>query len=296
MVSARSTFALVLALAALGGCRYAPPRATDAPPPAPAEAYVSPLAAEDYPWPRQAERYEPLAARFPPPEGFERVPLADGSWGQWLRHLPLLPAGTPVRSQDGSLVMRGDAADLAAVVDMDVRENQECADVILRLRAEYLRRAGRADDITFRLTDGGLISWGVWRSGMRPRLEGDRLIFERIAEPDDSRARFDDFLASVFAWCGTLSLAQEGEPVGLEEIAVGDFLVAGGSPGHAVLIVDLARSDAGELRGLILQGFMPAQTPHILAGAEPGAWFELSADRRVEVPWGSFGWDELRRF
>ncbi len=295
-MTSRAAFALLLVMAnALGGCRSAPP-VVDAPSIAPTEAYVSPLTAEDYPWPKQAETYEPLAARFPPPEGFERVPVADGSWGQWLRHLPLLPAGTPVRSLDASVVVRGNALDLAGVVDMDVRENLECADVILRLRAEYLRHAGREADITFRLTDGGLISWGVWRSGMRPRLEGDRLIFERIAEPDGSRARFDEFLAGVFAWCGTLSLAQEGRPVAFQDLAIGDFLVSGGSPGHAVLIVDLARNRAGELRGLILQGFIPAQTPHILAGGEAGAWFELAEGRPLEVPWGSFGWDELRRF
>ncbi|MGD9496822.1 MAG: DUF4846 domain-containing protein [Armatimonadota bacterium] len=296
-MTARAALVLLLVMAAaVGGCRKAPPPAAEGPPPAPAEAYVAPLTAEDYPWPKQAERYEPLAARFPPPEGFERVPVAEGSWGEWLRHLPLLPAGTPVRSLDGSVVMRDNAPELAAVVDMDVREDQECAGVILRLRAEYLRHVGRGDDITFHLTDGGLTSWGVWRSGMRLRVEGDRLIFHRVAPPDDSRERFDGFLANLFAWCGTKSLAWDGRPVGSQEPAVGDFFVSGGSAGHALLIVDLARSGSGELRGLILQGFTPPQSPHILAGGEPGAWFKLSAGRPVEVPWGRFDWDELRRF
>ncbi len=75
-MTSRAAPALLLVMAtALSGCRNAPPPSAEGPPPASTEAYVSPLTAEDYPWPREADAYEPLAARFPPPEGFERVPV-----------------------------------------------------------------------------------------------------------------------------------------------------------------------------------------------------------------------------
>ena len=280
---------LLLVVIALTGCRHdsAPVEA-----PAPAELYVSPLPSDAYAWPRERVDYEPLAARFPPPSGFERVELPEGSFAQWLRNLPLLSEGSPVLDETGRRLALGPAA----VVDMDVRRFQECADVILRLRAEYLRWAGREDEIVFHLTGPGTISWPEWRRGMRPRLEGDRLVFAHAAEVDGSRESFDRFLASVFEWCGTISLASEGQAVTFEDVQVGDYFARGGSPGHAVVIVDLARSEAGELLALILQGYMPAQSPHVLMGGEPGAWFAPDADTPVRVPWGSFTWEDLRRF
>ncbi len=293
-ISRWSAAAPALAVATLCGC---PARQPDVSPPTVAEpeVYISPLATEHYPWCTQPDRYEPLAARFPAPPGFERVPVADRSWGQWLRHLPMLPAGAPVRSQSGAILLDGDSPSLAGVVDMDVRENQECADVILRLRAEYLRWAGREDEIVFNLTGSGAISWPEWRRGMRPRLQGDTLAFHRSAKPDASRESFDRYLAWVFAWCGTISPAEDGHTAAFEELAVGDYLAHDGSPGHAVLLVDLARDSSRKAVGLVLQGFMPAQTPHLVAG-DRGAWHGLASGRPVEVPWGRFDWADLRRF
>ncbi len=285
--------ALLLLAIALFGCRQDTPPTE---PPAAEYVYVSPLPSGAYTWPRQSAAYEPLAARFPPPSGFERAELPDDSFGEWLRNLPLLPEGAPVVDERGHRLPVARTLGPAAVVDMDVRRFQECADVILRLRAEYLRWSSREDEIVFHLTGPGTISWPEWRSGMRPRLEGDRLVFERTAEPDDSRESFDRFLASVFEWCGTISLESDGQAVRFEDVQVGNYFTRGGSPGHAVIIVDLARNDAGELRALILQGYMPAQSPHVLTGGEPGAWFALDAGSPLRVPWGSFTWEDVRRF
>ena len=256
-----------------------------------------PLHAEDYPWPRAEDEYEPLVARFPAPDGFVRDELADGGWGRWLRHLPLKPPGTPVRSRQGEMIAPGDSMTLGGVVDMDVRKDQECADVILRLRAEYLRWAGREDEIVFHLTGPGKISWPEWKKGMRPRLEGNQLKFHQSAAADSSRASFAKYLAAVFAWCGTLSLTQDGKSVAFEQMEVGDFFVHGGGPGHAVLVADLARDEAGNMKALLLQGYMPAQSVHILAPGTRDAWFDLDPEKPVYAPpWGEFQWSELRRF
>jgi len=287
---------LLGAVLVMAGCRpAADPGRNEAPPPAQAADF--PLHAEDYPWRRTAARYEPLVARFPAPEGFSRDELPDGGWGQWLRHLPLKPPGTAVVTRTGLPIMRANSPSLAAVVDIEVRRNQECADVILRLRAEYLRHAGREDEIVLNLTGRGKIPWPEWQKGMRPRLEGTELEFHKRAPPDSSRASFDKYLASVFEWCGTLSLAQDGKPVTFEQLQVGDFFVHGGSPGHAVLVADLARDDQGNVRALLLQGYMPAQSMHILAAGGGRPWFDLDPAQAVDTPtWGEFSWSELRRF
>lgn len=255
-------------------------------------------AAEDYPWPRYERGHTPIAVRLPSPPGFARIPVADRSWAQWLRHLPLRAPGTPVVSRDRRVILPGDSPLVAGVVDLDVRQNQECADTILRLRAEYLRWAGRDSEIVFRLTSGDTISWPEWRRGMRPRLHGDRLRFHRLAVPDSSRGCFERFLDAAFAWCGTYSLALEGLSVPIVEARVGDFFVHPGSPGHAVLIADLARDDSGRQKALLVQGYMPPQSAHVLAPSHDGAWFDLAPGRPLHIPiWGgAFRVSELRRF
>ena len=256
-----------------------------------------PLSTEDYPWPRSEGSYSPLALRIAPPEGFTRVETPEGSWGQWLRYLPLRTAGTPVRSREGSVIVPGDDIHLAAVIDMDVYRHQECADTIVRLRAEYLRHADRPDEIAFKCGGAQTHSWARWRQGYRPREAGNGLSFSRVGEPDGSRKSFEGYLASVFAWCGTYHLATEGQTVAADEVAVGDFLASGGSPGHAVLLVDLARDGAGRTCALIAQGYMPAQTAHVMSPGGDDPWFRLDDSAPIDTPfWGAFDWSHLRRF
>ncbi len=286
---------LLALLVALTGCpRSAQPDGGLAADPAPVSY---PLNAQDYPWPKQEEAFAPVVRRFSLPAGFQRMQAGEGSWAQWLQHLPLRQPGTPVRSLQGDIILGGHAPALGAVVDMDVRKNQECADVILRLRAEYLRWAGRDDEIVFHLTGAGKISWPEWKRGMRPRLEGNDLRFYKTAGRDSSQASFDKYLAAVFAWCGTISLGKEGKALSGGEAQIGDFFVRGGSPGHTVLIVDVARDSAGRRKGLLLQGYIPAQSAHVLRASDSSAWFELRPGQQVDVPlWGIFEWSDLRRF
>lgn len=277
----------VLSAICLAGCAVTP-----------APAKRTSATARDYPWPAAATGYEPIAARFDPPGGFTRVPAASGGWGAWLRNLPMRAAGTPVRSLGGNVILSGESPLLAGVVDIDVRRSQECADAILRLRAEYLHTSGRDSEIAFHATSGDRLSWVEWRSGIRPRLAGNRLRFSRRAQPDSSRASFDAFLGWVFSYCGTLSLATEGHAVRVRDAAIGDFFVHGARPGHAVMIADLARNRAGHEVALLIEGYMPAQSVYVMASDRGAAWFRLDPGKPLHVPrWGrAFKPSELRRF
>lgn len=274
------------------GCRR-PGARTPLPPPPDYTRFSN-----DYPWPRAAPAYVPLAARFPPPRVFTRVAVAELSWGEWLRHLPMLPPGSPVVTESGRRIGGAESEWLAGVVDIDVRKDQECTDTIQRLRAEYLRWAGREDEIVFHLTGSGdrEVSWPRWRQGYRPEWDGRRLRFYQTGRPGRSRRSFDAFLATVFAWCGTDSLALDGHRAPPNDVQIGDFFIHPGDPGHAVIIVDLATDRQGRRKALILQGYLPAQSPHLLArSGDP--WFELDTSHPFDSPrWGDFGWSELRRF
>ncbi|RYY91199.1 MAG: hypothetical protein EOO11_23065, partial [Chitinophagaceae bacterium] len=107
-----------------------------------------------------------IETRFTPPPGFVRKPAALGTFAAYLRSLPLKPAGARVHYYNG---VEKPANVYAAVVDLDVgkRDLQQCADAVMRLRAEWLWSAGRKDEISFRLSDGFRADFRRWRRGER---------------------------------------------------------------------------------------------------------------------------------
>jgi hypothetical protein len=220
-----------------------------------------------------------LVARFPAPAAAVRVPVAAGSFGAFLRELPLLPDGTPVHLFDGSLKPRQDVH--AAVVDLDVapRDLQQCADAVMRLWAEH--RYARGLPIAFHPDPG------------RPRA----LSFDGGGE----RRAFERWLLRVFAEAGSASLAAELHP-GSGALQPGDVLIQGGYPGHAVLVLDVAVDAASGRRWLLLgQSYMPAQQFHVLRNpATGGAWFDgaaLATRAGLQTPeWRPFFEKDVRRF
>ncbi len=254
-----------------------------------------------YPWERRAAAYEALVDRLKPPEGFSRVEAKKGSYASWLRRLPLLPAGTPVRSYRGRTILRGDSKLVAAVVDLDLskRDRQQCADTIMRLRGEYLGSRGRADRIKFRWGGGMRFGYAQWRKGQRPVKKGRKWKgVETKARACSGKRCLRRYLEFMFSWTGTLHLHSEPRVKDPKTVRAGDFFNRGGSPGHAAVILDLARDSEGNLRALIGHGYMPAQDMQVLRDRAGNAWFELDFNSRgVYLPaWGgTFRWKDLRR-
>ena len=81
---------------------------------------------------------------------------------------------------------------------------------------------------------------------------------------------------------------------------IGDVLIQGGSPGHAVIVVDMAlKLDTGEKLFLLAQSYMPAQEIHILKNPEePGIspWYRLNQDDQINTPEWRFYKEDLKRF
>jgi hypothetical protein len=253
-----------------------------------------------YPWlVGGAPPGEGLSERFPPPPGFAREAATEGSFGHWLRNLPLLPGRPAVLLHDGR--PKGNQEAHAAVVDIDVgrRDLQQCADAVMRLRAEYLFATGRAAEVTFRTTSGDPLPFARWRRGERPRLSGQRLRWGAEAAEDGSHAAFRRYLDVVFTYAGSQSLSGELATVPLGELQAGDVLIRGGFPGHAVLVLDTARHPAtGQRVYLLAQSYMPAQQIHVLRNPrrEADAWYELRPGQDVVTPEWTFRPTELRRF
>ena len=265
--------------------------------PANAQTPSEAQAKRSYPWARRHSGYESLASRLTAPKGFQRTAAKVGSYAHWLRHLPLLPKGSPVRSYRGRVILAADRSELAAVVDMDVgkRDRQQCADTIMRLRGEYLYFGGRAKRTKFRWAGGKRFGYEHWMRGLRPKKNGRKWTFEPKSRPSRGYRSFRRYLGFMFSWTGTLH--QQGElRVKAKDARAGDFFVQGGSPGHAVVILDVVKNEKGERKALIGQGFMPAQDLHVLRGKNGSPWFDLGG-AQVKTPlWHAFRWSDLRRF
>jgi hypothetical protein len=228
---------------------------------------------------------ETVHEAFPPPPGAHR--LEESAFGAWLGELPLLPKGAPVVTWDGREV----AMPAARVVDLPLpdRDVQQCADSILRLRATWERSFGRSP--AFHYTSGDLSSWASWAAGTRPRV-GKKVTFEpHAAAPDASDASFEAWLLDLFTYAGTRSLPLDTVPE--VEPHAGDVVVSPGSPGHAVILLDVA-TDGTHTWVLAGQGYMPAMSFHVVSGPA-GGWYPVAGDTLPTAPI-PLPWSGLRRW
>lgn len=257
-------------------------------------------AAAAYPWLGDRAITETLAGRLAPPTGYRRLPAEPASFASWLRGLPLKPADTPVRYHDGR--EKRYQAGAVAVIDLDVgiADLQQCADAVIRLRAEFLRALDREDEIAFDFTSGTRARWPEWRAGARPVVNGADVSWAPgRAAADGSYASFRRYLDAVFTYAGTISLRRELIPVAdPARIEPGDVFIQAGSPGHAVIVLDVAENQSGERVFLLGQSFMPAQDFHVLVNpeADGSPWYAAQAGQPLVTPEWKFSWDDLRRF
>jgi hypothetical protein len=252
----------------------------------------------DYPW-LNAAPASTIEARVPTPPGWKRLAAPPGSFAAWLRGLPVKPGRPEVHLHNGRLKRHQEAHFVVLDVDTGRRDLQQCADAVMRLRAEFQRQAGHESEICFRFTDGTEARWSVWRDGQRPKLAGRKMNWEKRAPMDASYPSFRRYLDIVFGYAGTASLVRELDRVSdPRRIEAGDVFIQGGSPGHAVIVVDVAEDTAGRRAVLLAQSYMPAQEIHVLRNpASPdNPWYVIEGDRPLTTPEWDFPEGALRRF
>lgn len=188
-----------------------------------------------------------------PREGFRRVKLPKGSFGEFLRNYQLKDDWT-LYDYTGKELSRQSQFSAYAVLDIDIGKKDliQCADAIMLLRAEYLYRQKRYSDIHFN------------------SVSGKRMNYVDYVKGDYSYAKFRKYIDYVAAYASTLSLEKELKPRKIEDIQVGDVLIVGGAPGHAMIVVDMAMDQEGNRALLFAEGMMPAQSIHVVTNLEHG--------------------------
>ena len=206
-----------------------------------------------------------IETRILAPANFQRTVEKENSYPEYLRSLPLKPHGSEVMLFNGDFKPNYDTYD--AVIDMEVgnKDLHQCADAVMRLRAEYLWNEERYDEIHFNFTNGFSVDYTKWIEGSRMVVKGNKTHWVNKSIPSKTYQDFWGYMELIFNYAGTLSLSKELIPVEIKDIKIGDVFIWGGSPGHAVLVIDMAKNPAtNEKFFLLAQSYMPAQEIQLL--------------------------------
>lgn len=253
-----------------------------------------------YPWLSSYNIKESIYYRILPPSGFKRTEEEPSSFGFWLRFLPLKPGNPPVYLFDGRKKANQDAH--FAIIDIDTgkKDLQQCADAVIRLRAEYLWYKGLYNEIHFNFLSGFTFYYERWMEGFRPEVLGNKVFEEKKEGFYNSYKSFRKYLDNLFKYANTYSLSKEMVKVEIKDMKIGDVFICERGAGrfcHAVMVVDMVINNKGEKKFLLAQSFMPAQDIHILRnfqGSDP--WYGTSFGEELKTPEWTFSKDELKRF
>lgn len=212
------------------------------------------------------------------PEGFSEIGFDPDGFAGYVAGLTL------ARPDSVVALYRGNAGDSLKrlcyrVVDMPlIDKDEQCADICMRLRAEYHYSGSRFRKISFADTRG---------KTLRYRFGACRSLFKR-------------YLEEVYEWSNTESMRKTMPVRQLADIAPGDVFVydkdsrPGIRLGHAVMVAGVAvDSVTGQRAVLLIQGSTPASDLHVVANPDdPGLspWHLLrESGRSASEPVLAFG-------
>lgn len=239
-----------------------------------------------------------IDSRFGLPEGYTRDSVS--SFGNYLRKLPLLAYGSHIKLFDGR--EKGNQQVHEAVVDLPIgkKDLHQCADAVMRLRAEHLWNEKQYNLIHFNLTNGFRVDYTEWMKGKRVIVEGNKTYWKTTTNASNTYKDFWKYMEFIFTYAGTLSLSKELKPVSIEELKIGDVFIKGGSPGHAVIVIDVAIHQKTKKKIFLLaQSYMPAQQIQVLKNYnsdEMSPWYSEDFGDFLETPEWTFKSTELMRF
>lgn len=238
-----------------------------------------------------------LETRILTPDGFERVPVEKGSFGEYLRNYPLLPDDIKLPVYDGTTF---NSTDVAAVFDISLEADgyQQCADSIIRLYSDYFYETNQFERINYMFSNGDECSYERWRKGKRMLTFLSFSCEIPAALPDKSEQQYRNYLKEVMRYAGTLSLQKESEVISPDELRIGDIIC---NDTHVVMIADAAVNEKGEKCYLIGQSFIPSVCFHILTkteGRDISPWFTEEQFKNDTFTVGSFTFEknDIRRW
>jgi hypothetical protein len=240
-----------------------------------------------------------IKTRFNLPNGFTRITIKPNTFQNYLQHFKLKPENTQVHLYNGELKYNQNIH--AAILDISVgnRDLQQCADATMRLRAEFLFAQKRYNDIHFNFTNGFRVDYSKWRKGYRLKIKGNKVTWYKTDKNSISYKSFTQYMQWIFMYAGTLSLNKEMKSVPITNMQIGDVFIQGGNPGHAIIVVDMAKNNKNEKIFMLAQSYMPAQDIHILKNLNNiniSPWYNAKNLTVLQSPEWNFLNKDLKRF
>lgn len=218
----------------------------------------------------------PLPAQRPNPPAFRSKEIADTtSWPYFLQHLPEKTG--PILDYRGRVVSSQQKHAVIINYDIGNRDLQQCADALMRLRAEYLFAQKRYSEIHFHFTSGQDYSFLDYCKGKIPSPSGNSIRFATASPSPLNHQSLRRYLDLVYTYAGTISLAKELRHT--NRFAIGTVVITPGSPGHCFIITNEATTADGDPVYKLVEGYTPAQSIYVLQNIhEPnlGYWHRLS--------------------
>jgi hypothetical protein len=198
------------------------------------------------------------------PTGYKRIEQPLNSFGAWLRNTKIKPNNN-VYLYNGQ--KKANQSAQYAVLDIPLPEQdlQQCADAVIRMRAEWLFATQQYHKIKF--TDNAGKSYDF--------------------STPYTRQNFERYLLKVFAYCGSASLQKQLQSKKWNQLSPGDVIIKGGFPGHAVLVMDVAKNIKGNTIYLLAQSYMPAQDFHLLINGNNtwlSPWYLVNTTQPIVTP------------
>lgn len=241
-----------------------------------------------------------IISRILLPNNYKRASYKEGTFQKYLQDYSLKDYGAKVINYDGNPYVY--QAGHVGVLEVPVPANglQQCADALMRLRAEFLWDTNQKSKIGFNFTSGHYCSWSKYAEGYRPKINGNNVSFHKTAVVDDSKANFYRYLNLIYTYAGTQSLFDELPKISeVKNLQVGDMLITPGFPGHIIMIVDKATTVNGDNLFIFAQGNTPAQSVHILknpSDSNISPWFQIEMGEAVQIPTYYFNTSQFIRF
>ncbi|MDR3184871.1 MAG: DUF4846 domain-containing protein [Prevotellaceae bacterium] len=241
-----------------------------------------------------------VESRFIPPPGYARMPADEISYDAYLRNLPLLPHGSPVKYYDGTEKPNDDIYVAVVAIDIGLEDLQQAPEICIRLRGEYLFKQEQYNKISFTISNHKNIPYVDWVEGLKMIIDG-KTYWTKSPTEADRYATFKRYLDFIFTHADIETLLDDVQRSSLDRVMPGDMLIQITRPGHVVVVLDVAENaGTGDRVFLLAQSYKPAQSLHVLVNPGNEAlspWHSVSdIDDKILTPEFIFYKRDLRRF
>ena len=195
---------------------------------------------------------------FELPNEYKRI--YNDNYSKWLINQPII-LDEEVKTYNGEII-KGLGYSYIAKFNYNIgnKNLHQCADAIIYLNAMFNYQIGDWYKIKYSSNSGKVMAFTS---------------FQYASKKND----FKSYLEYVWTWAGTWSLEKyDTYKIDIKTIRPGDIFIQGGSPGHAIIVVDVVENKKNIKKVMLAQSYMPAQETHILLNNNYNVWHNLKED------------------